>query len=601
MNVIKWMVLVVLTTTMGFGVVVPNHEAHVKITGEEPLNIIPMNVPSRPYLLQSGEQIGTTWYDAQANGNFGQRIAVDDSDQIHVNWMFCEGEYPGVPRFCKWNFRFPDGSWYGDATAAPSISGYTQLDVMQADAGDAKRTLNAWHYGGNGYTSIDLGSGWGSWPGDTGSPHVANHIWPFVACASNNNIVMATGNSETGQDWHHFYYTTDEGVTWNHLFDFDSCTCLSQFVRASRNSAKVVHVWTQSIAVEQTGFLISQMACDIHYMLSTDNGVNWGPQTNATNFIPLGAMVNNDSTPWAYADVNAIFDNNDNLHFAFGANLGYVFNDTVYYADHAKIFHWDEVTNEIHVVSSPSIHYTDPDGWWLDVLGDPGPSAHTEAWRLPACGAQLVLDPANNDLYCVWTGTADTTDYSEHGWFNSEIYGAKSVDGGVTWSNYVNFTNTPTPGAAAGDCADEDYMSAHPFVVNDTVWITYIYDVEAGFPLQEGTSVWMDNPVMVWGIPTADFGVEEHETDTPARLSFTLYPNPVTNRSTISYTLPMASDVSIKLFSADGRLIRTVEQAHRAAGLYTKELRTNELANGTYFLMLETNEAKESRSLVVVH
>jgi len=593
MNVTKWLVMVMLVVTMGFAVVVPNHEPYAKVTGEEPVGPA-MDVQPRGGRQSPGEQVGVTTYDFQANGCMGQRIAVDDTGQIHVNWMFCPAEYPGNPRLCQWNFRFPEGTWYGATDASPSVSGYVQLDVMRADASNAKRTLNAWHYGGWGYTSIDEGSGWGSWPGDSGSPHVDNHIWPYVACASNNNIIMATGNN--GEDFHHFYYTTDEGVTWTHLADIDSCTCLSQFVRASHTSAKVVHAWTQGIAIDLAGTLISQMAMDVIYQISTDNGATWGPQINITNYIPTSTMVNGDSTPWAYSDVNAVFDDNDNLHIAWGANLGYVLNDTIYYGDHWKIFHWDEVTDNIHVVSSPSTHYSEPGGWWLDVSGTF--RQHTESWRGNPCGAQLVVNRSNNDLYCLWSGVADTTDYSAAGWFNYEIYMSKSTDGGVTWSDYTNLTNTPTPGAAAGECADEDYVSAYPYVVNDTIWVTYIEDVSAGSAIQQLTG-WMDNPVRVWGIGLV--GIGEHETDTPTRISFTVYPNPVNNRSTISYALPKASDVSIQLFSADGRLVKTVEQTNRSAGLYTKELSTHELANGTYFLMLKTNQGKESRSLVVVH
>jgi len=597
MNLTKWVVMVMLLVTMGFAVVIPQHEAQVKMTGEEPVGPA-MDALPRGGRQSPGEQVGVTTYDYQANGCMGQRIAVDDTGQIHVNWMFCGGEYPGNPRFCRWNFRFPEGTWYGETDASPSVSGYTQIDVMRSDASNAKRTLNAWHYANVGYTSIDEGSGWGSWPGDTGSPHVDNHEWPFVACASNGNIITHMG--DYAGDFHHMYLTTDEGVSWTLLADLDSTLCLTNFVRASYTSGKVVAAWTQSIAVEQSGLLISQMANDAYYMISTDNGVTWGTPVNFTNFTPLASLANNDSTPWAYSDINALFDSGDHLHIAFGVNLGYVHNDTVYYADHAKILHWDEVTNELHVVSSPSTHYSEPGGWWLDVGPEGTLSPHTESWALPACKAQLVFDMDTDTLYCLWGGTADTTDYAENGFFNSEIYAAKSGDGGVTWSNYTNLTNTPTPGAGVGECADEDYMTAHPYVVNDTIWVTYIEDLTAGSAIQEATG-WNDNPVRVWGIPTSMIGVEEHKTDTPMRLSFTVYPNPVNNRSQISYALPKASDVSIKLFSADGRLVKTVEQTQRAAGLYTRELSTHELANGTYFLMFETNQGKESRSLVVVH
>jgi hypothetical protein len=503
-----------------------------------------------------GEQVGTTYFDFQANGNMGQRIAVDDSNQVYVVWMYCGGEYPGNPRFIRYNFRYPDGTWYGQTDASPSVSGYVQLDIMRGDSGLAKRPVLAYHGGAYAGSVIDIGLG------NTSSPNVSNHIWPYVACANNNNIILATGNSSGGADSHHLYLTTDEGATWQHFADFDSCTCLSQFVRASHNpgSQKVVHVWTQSIAMDFPGLLLSQMACDVWYMLSTDNGVTWGAPVNITNFTPPGQIVNGDSTPWAYADVNAVFDNDDKLHIAWGANLGYKLNDTLYYADHAKILHWDEMTDDLHVISSPSWHYGDPEGWWLDVSA--GFRQHTEAWRLPACGAQLVCDQSTGDLYCLWSGTADTTDYSAGGYFNSEIYGSRSTDEGISWSDYVNLTNTPSPGAGSGDCFDEDYLTVWPYVHNDSIFLTYIEDKDAGAAIIDGTA-WIDNPVRVWIFhKNLITGIEEEEALRPdhAFAVLEISPNPCRQITDIRYAIwdekAKENDTALKIYDTSGRLVR---------------------------------------------
>jgi len=542
-----------------------------------------------------GEQVGNTYYDLQANGNMGQRIAVDDSNQVYVVWMFCGGEYPGNPRFIRYNFRYPDGTWYGQTDASPSISGYVQLDIMRGDPGLAKRPVFAYHY--SGYSWIDIGP---EPPSSPSSPEVEGHIWPYIAVASNNNIVMATG--QLFADSHHLYLTTDEGATWQRIGDFDSCTCLSQFVRASNNpgSQKVVHVWTQSIAMEYTGYLLSQMACDVWYMISNDNGVTWSPPMNVTNFTPPSQMANGDSTPWAYADVNAVFDNNDRLHIAWGANLGYMLNDTLFYADHAKILHWDEMTDDLHVISSPSSHYGDPAGWWLDVMGE-GLSPHTEAWRLPACGAQLVSDQSTGDLYCLWSGTADTTDYSAAGYFNSEIYASKSTDGGVNWLDYVNLTNTPSPGAGPGDCFDEDYMTAWPSVHNDSIFVTYIEDKDAGAAIPDGTA-WTDNPVRVW-IFHKDFITSETAeavAEDVKLMSLELFPNPASEFSAISYTLTKSGDVSLNLYDVVGRLVKVLHKGYQNSGQYKYNLDVRELANGTYFLVLSTESERYMSSLVIV-
>ncbi|MGB9721254.1 MAG: sialidase family protein, partial [bacterium] len=423
------------------------------------------------------------------------------------------------------------------------ISGFVQIDILH---GPEPPSVVAYHHKLAGVYSawidIDQGNGYGILPNNPKTPGVNLHLWPYIAAAPNNtNIVMVTGDYD--YDLHHMYLTTNLGDTWTQLAEFDSCFALSQFVRVSRNpgSQKIVHAWTQSIAVEYAGYLISQMANDVFYQVSIDNGVTWGTPVNIIHYTPPGQMVNGDTTPWAFSDVNAVFDNNDNLHIVWASHMGWMHNDTIYFNDRAKIFHWDEVSNTITKVNSPSIYYNEPNGWWLKSSSTLG----CGSWRLIADRPQLIVETINNLLYCLWLGNDDYNDTSAAGWPNSEIYASYSTDNGATWANYVNLTNTRTPGAPAGECLDEDYMSANPFVVNDSIYITYIEDKDAGNALDnEGT--FTENPVRCWVFPTnlIIHGIEETaahsaSSGTPG---IEVYPNPFKNAVSIKFQIPIRHD-----------------------------------------------------------
>ena len=188
------------------------------------------------------------------------------------------------------------------------------------------------------------------------------------------------------------------------------------------------------------------------------------------------------------------------------------------------------------------------------------------------------------------------------GFINGEIYGSVSTDNGATWSNYVNLTNTRSPGAAAGNCADEDYFTVAPktfdFGSGEQVFITYIEDKDAGaYVHTEGVET--ENPVRCWVFPVP--GVEEHNNTVPVTTALTLYPNPTTNGSSVSYALTRSGNMSLSLFDASGRLVTEIEKGSKVAGTYDVDLDVRELANGTYFVVLDTPAEKVSRSLVIMH
>ncbi|MBN2620950.1 T9SS type A sorting domain-containing protein [candidate division WOR-3 bacterium] len=584
-----WSIILMVALIAAFGYATQAAKADLEpcrgIVGNEQLScrsVIPYIGGRGP-----GDQVGTTAYDYQANGAYGQRILVDDYAQAHIDWMW--QDYPGQnQRYCAWNARFTDGSYYGEAQGSPSWSGYVQLDITQDANPDDQRTAIAYHFDpGSGYYSwvdIDQGNCYGSWPNNPVSPQVADRIWPYVAVASNNNIILEThGQPVPGDNHIYAYLTTDQGSSWSSIFSVDSCAAISQFTRASRNagSQKVVMCWTMFI----TDTIASgQLDNNVWYMLSTDNGVNWTSPTNLTNYQPSDSVR-------AYTDVNAVFDANDDLHIAW---TGRRVTDNYYEA--SKIFHWDEISSNITVVNSPSTYYSEPGGWWIETAtgGDYG------GWRLPADHPQLIVDPSNNDLLCMWLGNDDYTDASAGGYVNGEFYGSTSHDNGASWSNYVNLTNTHSPGAGAGACDDEDYGTACPYVANDSVFITYVEDKDAGgIPQTEG--VLTENPVRCWLVHKSYFEGVEEQNATSVNAVLSLAPNPAAAGSSIEYTIGTPGNIQLELFDAAGRSVRILDSGYQNAGVHSVPINTRDLSNGSYFVVLETPSGRYAENLIVIH
>ena len=57
----------------------------------------------------------------------------------------------------------------------------------------------------------------------------------------------------------------------------------------------------------------------------------------------------------------------DDLHIVWDGR----FVDDAGYWSASKIFHWDEVNQQISVVNSPSTYYSDPGGWWISTTSRP--------------------------------------------------------------------------------------------------------------------------------------------------------------------------------------------------------------------------------------
>lgn len=90
------------------------------------------------------------------------------------------------------------------------------------------------------------------------------------------------------------------------------------------------------------------------------------------------------------------------------------------------------------------------------------------------------------------------------------------------------------------------------------------------------------------------------ETRNTALAYMTLYPNPATNLSGISYALTQTQEISIQLMDLNGRLLKTLVQQQETPGAHSHILDLQGIAPGLYFVKLSGNNEKLSQKIITV-
>ncbi len=82
------------------------------------------------------------------------------------------------------------------------------------------------------------------------------------------------------------------------------------------------------------------------------------------------------------------------------------------------------------------------------------------------------------------------------------------------------------------------------------------------------------------------------------RSELRIYPNPVSENTKISYVLPANEFVSIQLFDASGKLIKTFISEFVTAGEYQFQLPTADLSSGIYLVVMNTGSTHHTAKLI---
>jgi hypothetical protein len=105
---------------------------------------------------------------------------------------------------------------------------------------------------------------------------------------------------------------------------------------------------------------------------------------------------------------------------------------------------------------------------------------------------------------------------------------------------------------------------------------------------------------VVYGVITGIVNVQHESEGIPVRTSLCQnYPNPFNPSTTISYELPTASRVTIRVFNALGQEVALLVDEEKAAGAYQVRWTAN-VPSGVYFYRIQTAQYSECKKMVVL-
>ena len=78
------------------------------------------------------------------------------------------------------------------------------------------------------------------------------------------------------------------------------------------------------------------------------------------------------------------------------------------------------------------------------------------------------------------------------------------------------------------------------------------------------------------------------------------YPNPFNPSTTISFSLPSQSFVSLKVFDIVGREVATIVSEEMPAGAYTRQWNAAKMSSGIYFYRLQAGSYTQTKKLVLL-
>jgi hypothetical protein len=117
------------------------------------------------------------------------------------------------------------------------------------------------------------------------------------------------------------------------------------------------------------------------------------------------------------------------------------------------------------------------------------------------------------------------------------------------------------------------------------------------------TGSWFASRALVGEIhyTTTAVEVKEHGQEIPAAFALSQnYPNPFNPITTISFGVPKASFVTLKVFDLLGREVATLVNENRSAGFYDVQLDAGLLSSGVYFYRLQANDFVSMKKMIVL-
>ena len=366
--------------------------------------------------------------------------------------------------------------------------------------------------------------------------------------------------------------TTNGGSTW---------------VNANPNpgviTGDIYNIW----AIDATTALLTTSPGATFIYRTTNSGTNWTQVfTQAGGFIDAIVMAN--------------------------ATTGYAYGDPV----SARWSFWKTTNGGIN---------WDSTGMYL-------PQVATEAgWNNAMCvvGNNIWFGTNNTKVYRStnggatgsWTGVATTGNLNTYGvWFTSPTNGIcvgsivqKTTDGGATWVNGGAPAGTGNMTSIAG-LGDNYWLTRGANIygstdfgatwtgagftgtVSNALWGTFI---TSGSPCLTGWSVGANGTlVKLNGVVV---GVNDPTSQLPSEFRLAQnYPNPFNPTTSITFDMPAAGNVELKIYDILGKEVTTLVSGNMNAGTHVVPFDASTLASGVYIYKLTSGSFSDSKKMVLI-
>jgi hypothetical protein len=116
----------------------------------------------------------------------------------------------------------------------------------------------------------------------------------------------------------------------------------------------------------------------------------------------------------------------------------------------------------------------------------------------------------------------------------------------------------------------------------------------------ESNGILLDDIEVVGGIPSTGVG-ENTLSELPKSFSLQQnYPNPFNPSTTIEYSIPHSSQVTVRIFDILGRDVAVVVNEEKTPGTYTATWNATSASSGIYFYTLHAGEFRETRRMILI-
>jgi hypothetical protein len=107
----------------------------------------------------------------------------------------------------------------------------------------------------------------------------------------------------------------------------------------------------------------------------------------------------------------------------------------------------------------------------------------------------------------------------------------------------------------------------------------------------------------VWKRPLSEMVTSVDKPSTDLSTHFNLmqnYPNPFNPSTSISFSLPKRSFVSLKVFDLLGKEVATIVSEELAAGIYSQTWNAANMSSGIYFYRLQAGSYIKTKKLILL-